>query len=120
VLLGGGISNAGALTLTQSRVTRNRTAGAGAGIFAQHGILTLDDSDVDTNTTTGFGGGIYAAGDQVRMLNGSRITGNRADPEGVGAGIYLLDSLLQISGGSSITGNDLDDCFDAGGIGQCP
>jgi hypothetical protein len=114
----GGISNFGRLTLVNSRVTLNR-AGDGAGILTDHGIVTLDDSDVDTNTALGFGGGIYADTSQVHLLNGSRITGNIADPESPGAGIALLESQLEISGGSSITGNTPDDCFD-GGTDECP
>jgi hypothetical protein len=117
--LGGGIYNTGNLTLTQSRVTLNRTEGNGAGIFTEGGIVTLDDSDVDTNTANQGGGGIFATNSQIHLLNGSRITGNRADLDSVGAGVFLDDTPLEISGGSSITGNTPDDCFD-GDSTDCP
>ena len=70
---GGGINNAGTLTLTNSTV-RDNTALAGGGIFNQ-GTLTLTNSTVSGNAAPG-GGGIHNLG--TLFLNRSTISDNTA------------------------------------------
>src|ERR1043166_8041828 len=55
---GGGIYNAGTLTLTDSEVMGNVASGNGGGIFSDGGALSVTNSTVSGNTAYG-GGGIY-------------------------------------------------------------
>jgi hypothetical protein len=87
---GGGIVNAGELTLVDSTITGNRagdsttrfSAGVGGGIYST-GSLTLERSTISSNTagSTGFfdtpggsGGGIYSTGNLT--IHNSTIAGN--------------------------------------------
>ena len=118
--LGGGIANAGVLTLTNSRVTDNlagspgitRTS-RGAGIYnGATGTLTVRDSVVSGNQAVVSppngcfteGGGIEDFG--TMTVENSRITGN--------------SSVVVSSVPSSILGNDLEQNADAGGIDLSP
>jgi CSLREA domain-containing protein len=99
---GGGINNAGALTLNSVTVTANAsTTGAngishGAGIY-NTGTLTLNNATVSNNTAASGasgksrGGGIHNNGGTV-TLNSSTVTGNKAMSAGLGTsqggGIY--------------------------------
>jgi hypothetical protein len=82
---GGGILNAGDLTVIRVHVTHNRgTTGAGGGIL-NFGNLELTRSTVSDNRSPFEGGGIFnAAGDIVTWR--ATITGNVA--AGVGGGIF--------------------------------
>ncbi len=105
---GGGIYNARTLTLdTQSSVDAN-TAVDGGGIY-NAGTLTLSgQSSVHGNTATDKGGGIYNAGTLV--LNDAEVYANKALD---GGGIY--NSLtLRLNAGSSVHENVASD--DGGGI----
>src|SRR3954464_2120229 len=102
--VGGGISNMGGLTLVDSLVTNNRTAGDAGGIFNDGGSVTLDHSIVSENKApAGIGGGIYNTDGKITLIHGSSITGNEASPDpGNGGGIFNdseLD-LLDTAGGS--------------------
>lgn len=105
---GGGIYNAGTLTLNSVTVTANAATSAatgtshGAGIY-NTGTLTLNNSTVSNNTATSGvsgksrGGGIHNNGGTL-TLNSSTVTGNKALSGGLGisqgGGIYT-------SGGST-------------------
>ena len=78
---GGGVSNAGTLTLTRVLVNSNLNTANGAGISTTGG-LTVVDSQISSNTTSGSGGGIYAD-DAAVVVRGSSINLNAA---GVGGG----------------------------------
>ena len=97
-LLGGGIFNAGTLTLNNTTVSGNGNSPGtqlGGGIF-NAGTLTLNNSTVSFNganpssATAGLGGGIYNLG--TLTLNHSRVTSNSAfgpfPSIGRGGGIY--------------------------------
>jgi uncharacterized repeat protein (TIGR01451 family) len=83
---GGGIYNAGTLTLTNSIISNNNTNtsvafnGHGGGVYnAITGTLTLNGSTVSNNAIfnaahDGYGGGIYNAG--TLTLNNSTVSGN--------------------------------------------
>ena len=116
---GGGISNAGTLTIVDSAIVNNAiTAGAGgtggsdggagagtggfggnaqgAGIY-NTGILTVESSTIAGNLATGGGGG--AGGNCVTIMNGNGGNGGN----GNGAGIYNTGTLTVES--STISAN---------------
>jgi hypothetical protein len=81
---GGGIDNKGTLTVTDTTISENFTAGAGGGIY-NYGILLVNGSSVitantaiATNTTPGTGGGIYNTGD-ITIVPPATVTGNTPD-----------------------------------------
>ncbi len=78
---GGGISNAGTVTLRNVEISGN-TAGLYGGGIANLGILTLEASTVADNLA-GSGGGIDNR--LIATLEGTTVSGNRAD---LGGGIY--------------------------------
>jgi hypothetical protein len=86
--VGGGIANAGMLTLTHSTVSRNTAYEAGGGIH-NDGTLTITNTTVSGNNvfplpyfSGASGGGIYNGGDLT--LANSTVSGNTA----YGGGIY--------------------------------
>lgn len=115
-LTGGGIRNAGTLTMTDSTVSGGR-ASAGGGIYSDGtatlnrsvvsnnsahegggilngGTMTLIDSTLVSNDG-GLGGGLYTWGETV--LTRSTVSGNRAGP---GGGIFAAGSTLTIINGT--------------------
>ena len=98
---GGGIFNAGTLTLTDSTLSGNTAfiGGRGGGIF-NAGTLTLTDSTLSGNTTLidGIGGGFYNTG--TLTLTDSTLSGNSA-PLG-GGGVYNAGTLAVTRSISSI------------------
>lgn len=85
---GGGIYNAGVLSVTQSSVLSN-TSGANGGGIRSSGVLTLTESTVANNsapfTFAGMGGGLNMAGGAA-ALQRSSIYNNQA---GFGAGVFI-------------------------------
>jgi hypothetical protein len=73
---GGGINNAGDLTMTGCTVIENTAAGRGGGIF-NVANLTLTNSTVRGNMATGIGGGIYNDGGALRLTT-CTVRGNTA------------------------------------------
>jgi CSLREA domain-containing protein len=73
---GDGISNVGILTLTNSTVSLNSAARDGGGIF-NTGRLTLTNSTVSLNSATRDGGGIFNGG-RVDLFNAT-VTDNAAN-----------------------------------------
>jgi hypothetical protein len=55
---GGGILNAGTLTVINCTIADNTAELSGGGIFNDEGVLTINDSTITDNTSMGFGGGI--------------------------------------------------------------
>jgi predicted outer membrane repeat protein len=99
---GGGINNAGTLTLTNSTVSGNTASGLGGGIM-NLGTLIITSSTITGNTATA-GGGIR--NDGTLTITSSTISGNTAF---VGGGIYNFGPLTITS--STVSGNT------AGGFG---
>jgi len=112
---GGGIYNAGILTISNVHVTGNVAGGHGGGIGAGGGVeagiynsgtLTINNSTVGGNQARGnienlaHGGGIYNSG--TVSVNGSTISSNNA--YGLGGGI-VNDSAARIVN-STISGNN--------------
>jgi hypothetical protein len=113
---GGGITNFGTLTLTDSSVSENVTLlgegfqGFGGGI-ANFGTLALTNTAVLSNTGV-FGGGIYTRG-SFSAIN-STISGNRAQNDGGGiANVLLGRASLSFA---TVAGNTTDS--DGNGIGD--
>lgn len=105
---GGGIFNAGTLTLTGCTVTANRAIGVfpseGGGIY-NRGTLTIQNSVISSNVAS-WGGGIYNVA--TLTLTNSSVTGNRASTlsyyQAEGGGICNQGGLATIEG-CTIAGN---------------
>jgi predicted outer membrane repeat protein len=80
---GGGIHNAGDLTMTNSIVSDNSSHRDGGGIYNE-GDLTMTNSTVSDNYASYDGGGIYSAGDLT--VTNSTVSGNAAYFSG--SGVY--------------------------------
>lgn len=88
---GGGIRNAGQLTLTRVQVSGNSAnGGPGGGVYSNGSgsALTVRQSLVSGNTASTLGGGI-AAGEQITLTD-STVSGNSA--ASTGGGIYTFDN----------------------------
>jgi len=113
---GGGIYNAGKLTLTNSTVSGNSAewwpfTRYGGGVY-NDGVLTLMTSTVSNNTTHGSGGGIDNWG--VVTLTNSTVSGNTA---GYGGGLWN-DGTLTLTN-STVSGNTTEFRVDGQQIGFC-
>jgi hypothetical protein len=86
--LGGGILNAGTLTVTNSILSGN-SAAAGGGIF-NNGMLTITGATVSGNAAGVLGGGIDNNGGRTVFLTQSTLSGNSAS---AGGGIFNSGSL---------------------------
>ena len=99
---GGGIQNAGTLTLTADSVMGNTASGPGGGIV-NSGMLTLNGSTVSNNIAAGSGGGISNSG-SLTLVNDT-ISGNSSS--GSGGGVYNTSALAlsdtTVSGNSAGT-----------------
>jgi len=95
---GGGIYNNGVLTLTNSRVSGNTTWGSGGGID-NWGVVTLTNSTVSGNTAY-YGGGLWSDG--TLTLTNSTVSGNTA--EGFSGGIESQSGTLTLTN-STVSGN---------------
>ena len=112
---GGGIQNAGGLTLNSGTTIQNCAIGFGngGGIQNNSGQLTMNSGAViqNCNVTGRFGGGIFNSGGVV-TINGGLISGNTATN---GGGLYnSIGGTLTINGGK-ISGNT---ATGGGGIGN--
>ncbi len=97
---GGGIENAGTLTVTNSVIANNNADGDGGGIQNEHaGTLTITNSTI-TGNSGGDGGGIDNLG--TLTINSSTITGNSA---GEGGGIFNSEGSTATVTGSTIADN---------------
>jgi len=113
VATGGGVDNAGTLTLSDSIVSNSSATGTtsseGGGI-ANTGSMTITDTTV-TNNTAAVGGGVANITDLSSMIiSDSTIAGNHA-PTGAGGGIDN-EGTLKVTD-STIAGNGAPD--DVGG-----
>ena len=99
---GGGISNAGTLTVSNSTVSGNTaTSTLGGGVY-NLGSLTLSDSTISGNTATTSGGGVYNNG--YLYAANSTISTNYAGSSG--GGVINLSTV--ILSGSTVSGNSAE------------
>ena len=105
---GGGISNSGALTLTNIVLSGNSAATDGGGIFNDSGsLLTIDRSTLSGNSATA-GGGIFITGNGgMATITNSTLSSNTSGANG-GGGIQNSIGTLTITNctlsGNSTTG----------------
>lgn len=71
---GGGISNAGALTIKNSTISKNTASEDGGGIVTAGGTSTLDLDSVTLTENTASGGSGTANGGALSALNGSSVS----------------------------------------------
>jgi uncharacterized repeat protein (TIGR01451 family) len=95
---GGGIRNAGSLTLTNVVVRHNRADYQGGGIYSE-GSLTLTNAFVRNNQASSEGGGIYSYNASLTVQT-SEIYDNHADYGGGGLYSYDSPSAVQFIGSS--------------------
>lgn len=111
--LGGGIFNAGTLTVNNSTISGNTVEYEGGGIY-NRGDLSIINSTISGNSTdlftVGYGGGIrnFTSGDL--SITNSTISDNTAI---VGGGIYIDNNTVMVTN-STISGNTATN--DGGGI----
>jgi len=114
---GGGIDNAGTLTINESTISGNTSAGGG-GIYNYDGTLKINNSTISGNTASryicifrhcfyaGVGGGIFNSGG-TSTINNSTLYGNYSaggfNHDG-GGGIYNYGGTLKINN-STLSGN---------------
>jgi hypothetical protein len=128
---GGGINNAGNLTVDDSTISGNTAndsfgeGGEGGGIH-NAGTLSVDDSTISNNSVSGIGdegggggGGIYSYNGTV-SIDDSTVSNNSADAGisyqgGYGGGIYGEGGTLSIDD-STISGNSAQNEGYGGGI----
>jgi hypothetical protein len=113
---GGGIANAGTLTLTDDTVAHNTAEdGYGGGVAAVGGTgpTTLSGTTVEVNTAVDSGGGVYDASgstaDGVTIENSSAIDGNTADENGGGIVSFAQSPVTLTITDSAVNGNYADD-----------
>jgi hypothetical protein len=110
---GGGITNAGTLTLTNVSLSGNTAAfsqggGDGGGIFTS-GPLTVTNCTLSSNSAWGLGGGMYDAGATPVTVSGSTISRNQTSlgVGGGGGGLYNAGGTLVVDG-CTLSGNTTD------------
>ena len=100
---GGGIFNAGSLTLDGCAVYNNKSDFMGGGIYSQ-GNLTIRNSFVYLNDA-GLGGGIVIDGGQSSQISASHVISNSAVSSGGGIAIYATGARFSTT---EIYGNTAD------------
>lgn len=103
---GGGIRNAGTLTLTRVSVSANRTTGnAGGGIAIEGGgSLHLDNCTISNNIAATLAGGVAVLGDTLTVFQ-SAISGNTAQGDRAG-GIFVGTGATLSMTDSTVSNND--------------
>ena len=97
---GGGIHNAGALTVQDCVLSDNVSAENGGGIFNIDGVLTVQNSVLSGNQAGAGGGGIGNRG--ALTLQDSTLSGNSAS---YGGGIFNADGGQMMVYNSTLSGN---------------
>ena len=98
---GGGVSNNGSLTLSHSRISRNQANQFGGGVY-NNGTLTVSDSNTSSNLALISAGGIYNTGKLT--VSHATISSNGAVYDG--GGIYSDNSGIVAVTHTIISGNE--------------
>ena len=101
---GGGVANSGTLVLLSSEVELNTTTGSGGGLN-NTGEMTLTDSTERQNAADVSGGGINQSSGGSLTISGSTISENTAGSAAVGGGGILADGGTVTITLSTIRGN---------------
>jgi hypothetical protein len=119
---GGGIYNTGTLTVSQSSLSGNFAFSRGGGIFnASSGTVTVSQSSLSGNSVGGGFRGFAAFGGGI--YNAGTVTVSQSSLSGnfasQGGGIFnAFGATLNVLNHSSITGNTPDDVGNAGHLNQ--
>ncbi len=105
---GGGIDNAGTLTVSDSAIENCSAYLAGGGVYGSGAITVTGSTIANNNASLSSGGGIYSAGGLT--VSGSTIEGNSAS--GDGGGIFAEGATIT----DSIVENNMSTDGDGGGI----
>ena len=114
---GGGIvqrfTATGPLNITNCTITKNVAEERGGGVYIEGTkTVTILDSTISENEAGAFGGGVSTSGTGLVLIGGSAMAENTAFS---GGGIYNLDATVALDEGSTITGNEATNTN--GGIG---
>lgn len=114
---GGGIKTSGSIVLESSDVTGNAAtysgAGGNGGGIDNAGQLTVTDSTVSSNTAGYQGAGIYNSG--TTIVDNSRVTNNHATVDG--GGIFSGAGTATLRNDASVSGNTPTNCVGVTGAG---
>ena len=99
---GGGIRNAGTLTVLGCAISGNTAGGPGGGVRNDNDIFILD-STLAGNVTADHGGGMDDHG--TSFVQNSTVSGNAVDGGGAGGGLYNLGGTSMTVLSATITGN---------------
>ncbi len=105
---GGGISNQGTLTVTNSTVSGNSAPRGDGGGIVNDGTLTVTNSTVSGNSASlgGFGGGI--ANDGTLTIENSTVSGNAASSGVIGGGGGINNQGTLTVANSTVSGNSAE------------
>jgi len=110
---GGGIFNSGTLTLTDSTVSGNRAGDSSGGGIYNSGTLTLTDSTLSTNGAVGIGGGIDNDNGGTLTITHCTLSSNSVGSFNPGAGGGIANDGTLTLTDSTVSGNSA-----SGGIGD--
>ena len=106
--VGGGIFNAGTLTLTNSTVSGNNADGDGGGIYnANGGTATLTNITVSGNNVGVDGGGVFNDGGGTMTLTNSTVSGNNAGDDA--GGVRNANGGTMMLTNTTVSGNNAGD-----------
>jgi hypothetical protein len=102
---GGGVQNAGTLTINDSAISGNKTLRLGGGIANNGGTLIINRSTIGNNTAAQQGGGIRDCNGGSMSITASTISGNAANQgSGQGGGIFTEGGTTTLSN-TTVSGN---------------
>ena len=102
---GGGIENAGTLTITSSTISGNASSNGGG--IRNGGTLTITTTTISGNTSVnGEGGGIFGSQASTLTITSSTISGNASGNDGGGIANFEMMTITNstISGNTSVSG----------------
>jgi hypothetical protein len=117
---GGGIQNIGSLTVDKSTFSQNQATAGGAGIDSEGTLIftnsTLTDNTTDNGAGSGSGGGLQIGSGTATITNAT-ISGNRANGQNDdgGGGIMVYGGSVTVQN-STIYGNSTTSLTGGGGV----